>query len=123
MYLIGAPHPHKVDARRLLETCITDAQRMVTDAEVLQEIIHRYVAIGRQEAIQPAFEVVLGIVDEVFPIELRDVERAKDILLGTAKLSARDTLHLAVMERHGIQRIMTFDSGFDAAPGVSRLYE
>jgi predicted nucleic acid-binding protein len=96
---------------------------LVTDAEVLQEIMHRYVAIGRQDAIQPAFEVLLGIVDEVFPIELRDVERAKDILLGTVKLSARDTLHLAVMERHSIQQIMTFDIGFDAAPGVNRLYE
>ncbi len=85
--------------------------------------MHRYVAIRRQDAIQPAFEALLGIVDDVFPIELRDVERAKDILLGTAKLSARDTLHLAVMERHGVQRIMTFDTGFDAAPGVTRLYE
>ena len=62
MYLIGAPHPHKADAQRLLEKLVSERQRLVTDAEVLQEILHRYVAIGRRDAIQPAFEALLGIV-------------------------------------------------------------
>ncbi len=48
MYLIGEPHPHKIDAQQLLERCITDRERLVTDAEVLQEILHRYVAISRR---------------------------------------------------------------------------
>src|SRR5207253_83912 len=43
MYIVGAPHPHKADAQRLLERCISDNERLVTDAEVLQEILHRYV--------------------------------------------------------------------------------
>jgi uncharacterized protein len=45
MYLIGSPHPHKTDAQRLLETLIAKRESLVTDAEVLQEILHRYVAI------------------------------------------------------------------------------
>ena len=64
MYLVGAPHPHKADAQRLLENLISDRQRLVTDAEVLQEILHRYVAINRRDAIQPAFDALLGIADE-----------------------------------------------------------
>jgi predicted nucleic acid-binding protein len=28
---------------------------------------------------------------------------------------------LAVMEKHGIDRILTFDPGFDGFPGVTRL--
>ena len=52
MYLVGAPHRHKGDAQRLLEKLVTDRQRLVTDAEVLQEILHRYVAIDRRDAIQ-----------------------------------------------------------------------
>src|SRR5258708_22553538 len=35
MYLVGADHPHKVDARRLLEAAIAAGERLVTDAEVL----------------------------------------------------------------------------------------
>jgi predicted nucleic acid-binding protein len=121
MYLVGAPHPHKADAQRLLERCIADEERLVTDVEVLQEILHRYAAIGRRDAIPPAFEALLGVVDEVFPIELPDVERARDILLAAAELSARDALHAAVMERRGINSILTFDGGFDSLPGVRRL--
>ncbi|MGQ0537606.1 MAG: type II toxin-antitoxin system VapC family toxin [Gemmatimonadaceae bacterium] len=121
MYLIGAPHPHKVDAQRLLERAIADRERLVTNAEVLQEILHRFVAIDRRDAIQPAFDVLLGAVDEVFPVELVDVERAKTILFGV-QISARDAVHLATMDRRSVTRIMSFDAGFDAYTGVTRLY-
>ena len=121
MYLVGAPHPHKIDAQRLLEKLIRDRQRLVTDAEVLQEILHRYVAINRRDAIQPAFDAVLGVVDETLPVDARAVGRAKQIVLEYQGLSARDAVHLAVMEQHGIEQILSFDAGFDAFPGISRL--
>jgi predicted nucleic acid-binding protein len=35
--------------------------------------------------------------------------------------NARDALHVAVMEQHGIGRILSFDAGFDGFPGISRL--
>jgi predicted nucleic acid-binding protein len=121
MYLVGAPHPHKADAQRLLENLITDRQRLVTDAEVLQEILHRYVAIDRRDAIQPAFDALLGIVDEVLAIDRTTAERAREIVMGRRQMSARDALHLAVMDQHGIERILSFDSGFDGFPGITRL--
>jgi uncharacterized protein len=122
MYLVGDNHPHKADSRRLLEACIAKGERLVTDVEVLQEILHRYAAINRREAIQPAFDALLGVVDQVLPVELKDAERAKAIVLERAALSARDALHLAVMEHHGIPRILSFDAGFDDYPVVSRIY-
>jgi hypothetical protein len=121
MYLVGTPHPHKTDAQRLLERLTRDRQRLVTDAEVLQEILHRYVSINRRDAIQPAFDALLGVIDEVLPIEYDAVERAKQIVLEYQRLSARDAVHLAVMEEYGIQRILSFDSGFDGFPGMTRL--
>jgi uncharacterized protein len=121
MYLVGAPHPHRSDAQRWLEKLVTERQRLITDAEVLQEILHRYVAIDRREAIQPAFDALLGFVDEVLPVNQAAAVRAKEIVLGYRRLSARDAVHLAVMELHGIDRILTFDSGFDGFPGVTRL--
>ena len=121
MYLVGAEHARKLEAQRSLEKCITEGRRLVTDAEVLQEILHRCAAIGRQEAIQPAFDALLGIADAVFPIEREDVETARDILHGTHKLSARDALHLAIMRRYDVWTIMSFDSGFDGYPGLVRM--
>jgi predicted nucleic acid-binding protein len=122
MYLIGAAHPHKADARRLLEEVIADGERLVTDAEVLQEILHRYAAINRRDAIQPAFDALLGVVDEVFAVDRSTVEAAKTILYGKSRLGARDALHVAVMQRHGCRRIMSFDSDFDGVPGLTRLF-
>jgi predicted nucleic acid-binding protein len=121
MYLVGAPHPHKADAQRLLEKFVSDRERLVTDAEVLQEILHRYVAINRRAAIQSAFDALLGVVDQVLPVDAAAANRAKDILMGRPQMSARDALHLATMEQHGIERILSFDSGFDGFPGISRL--
>ena len=88
---------------------------------VLQEILHRYTAIDRLEAISPAFHAILGVVDEVFAVELSDVERARDILLSTQRISARDAVHLAIMERNQVETILSFDTGFDGYPGVKRL--
>jgi predicted nucleic acid-binding protein len=121
MYLIGGPHPHKADSQRLLESAIAAGERLVTDVEVLQEILHRYVAINRRDAVQPAFDAVLDVVDEIFAVTVEDALRAKDIVLGKPRFSARDALHVAVMERQDVRRIMSFDTAFDDVPGLTRL--
>ncbi len=120
MYLVGATHPNKAVARRALERAILDGSRLVTDAEVLQEILHRYVAIGRRDAIGPALDAILGVVDEVYPVDRQDVERARRLLDGSASISARDAMHLAVMQRYQVGRILTFDRAFGGV-GVERI--
>jgi uncharacterized protein len=121
MYLVGADHPNKDSAQRRLDDLISMGERLVTDVEVLQEILHRYTAIQRPDAIQPAFDAVLGVVDEVLPVDLAQVEDAKRIVLGSYGLSARDAVHVAIMQAHAVERILTFDADFDRFPGVSRL--
>ena len=123
MYLIGAAHPHKTEAHILLEGLIAKGERLATDAEVLQEILHRYVAINRREAIDPAIKLTLDIVDQIFPVEKADVLRASEVVLSRGSLSARDAVHIAIMERHGLEVILSFDSGFDHWPGLSRLHQ
>lgn len=98
---------------------MSERQRLVTDVEVLQEILHRYLAIDRRDAIQPAFDALLDMVDQVLAVDETTAERAKEIVLGHRQLSARDAVHLAVMEQHGIEQILSLDSAFDA---FSRRY-
>jgi predicted nucleic acid-binding protein len=121
MYLIGAAHPHKTEAQVIVERLIASGRRLVTDVEVLQEILHRYSAIDRREAIGPALQVTLDIVDAVISIERADVLRAAEIVQNPAMMSARDAVHIAVMERHGIRSILSFDGDFDRWPGLERL--
>jgi len=121
MYLVGADHPLKARARQLAEEAIAGGETLCTDAEVLQEILHRYRAINRLDMVDPAFAAVLGIVDVVYPIEHRDVERARRILHSSPERSARDAIHIAIMHARDIDRVMSFDRGFDGIPGIRRL--
>ena len=121
MYLIGRAHPNKDGAQRLIERAVIAGERLVTDVEVLQEILHRYDALRQRQWIQPAYDALLGVVDEVLPIDLADLDLAKELLLSSHGLSARDALHVAVMRRHGVAVVMTYDAGFDGLAGVRRL--
>lgn len=122
MYLVGAAHPHKVDAQLILERLIAAGQRLVTDVEALQEILRRYTAINRRDAIGPALQATLEIADEVIAIEKPDVLRAEEIVQNPALMSARDAIHIAVMERHAIRSILSFDGDFDRWPGIERIH-
>ena len=121
IYLVGAEHPNKAAARRLLERAVVDNEPLGTDVEVLQELLHRYLAIDRREAIGPAWEAIVGIVDVIHPVERDDVERARRLVGAAPSLSPRDAVHLAIMQRHGITRVMSFDSGFDGILGIERI--
>jgi predicted nucleic acid-binding protein len=119
MYLVGGAHPNRDRARELLEIAIGRRERLVTDAEAFQEILHRYVAIDRRDAIRAAWKVLRELVDEIFPIELEDVEAARRLVVSR-RLTARDALHVAVMQRRGIAEILSFDRDFDSLTGIRR---
>jgi uncharacterized protein len=119
MNRVAGAHARTVGAERVLQHAVSGCERLVTHTEVLQEILHRYVAIERRDAIQPAFDALPGVVDEVFSIDLGAVDRAKAMVFGNRRLSARDALHVEVMEREGVQRIMSFDRGSTTCPGSS----
>lgn len=121
MYLIGAEHPNKERSRRIIEDAVASGEAVCSNAEVLQEILHRYIVIGRPEFIEPAFATVSSLADVIYSIAPADVERARRILATTPRLSARDALHVAVMQAHDVGRIMSFDRGFDGIPGIQRV--
>ena len=116
MYLVGAPHPNRDRIQAFLTSHAGDDY--VTSAEVYQEIMHRYVALGRRGAIDDAFQLLDDLVVSVFPISRDDVETARRISHDQQALSARDCLHLAVMARSGVQVVLTCDSGFRLWPGI-----
>ena len=64
MYVIGAPHEYRDRSQVLLDQLIVSGTRLVTDVEVFQEILHRYGAINRRDAIEPAFALLHDLVDE-----------------------------------------------------------
>lgn len=121
MYLVGAAHPNKDRALALLTQLVHRGEQFVTDAEVYQEILHRYTAIRRHDAIDAAFRSLDAIVDEVLTFGLSEVRAARALIGSVDGLSARDALHVVIMRKAGTNRILSFDRGYDRCPGVERL--
>jgi predicted nucleic acid-binding protein len=85
---------------------LAKGQRLATDAEVLQEILHGMLRSVDAKQSKPAFHAVVGIVDPVLAVDPSIVDRAKEIVLGYRQVSAHDAVHLAVMERYKACRML-----------------
>ena len=90
MYLVGAPHPGKDRLHVLLDELIRSRSRLVTDVEVYQEILHRYMAIDRPDMIDLAFACLDGIADKTLTFGMAEIRSARAILESVDGISARD---------------------------------
>ena len=122
MYLVGASHPNKDRALTLLTRLVQSGERFVTDVEVFQEILHRYTAIQRPDAIDPAFASLDAIADNILTFGMPEIRSARSLIDFVKGISARDALHAAVMRKAGVRRILSFDSGFDSIPEIERIH-
>ena len=122
MYLVGDSHPNKDRALTLLTRFVQDGERFVTDVEVFQEILHRYTAIQRPDAIDPAFASLQAIADNILTFGMPEIRAARSLIDLVKGISARDALHVAVMRKSGVRRILSFDSGFDSIPEIERIH-
>jgi predicted nucleic acid-binding protein len=121
MYLVGAPHPNKDRAISALIRFLGNFSEFVTDVEVYQEILHRYSSIGRFDFIDVAFSSLDDIVRDILSFGIAEIHVARDLIRSVRGLSARDALHVAVMQSAGISQVLSYDTGFDAVPGIERL--
>lgn len=122
MYLVGASHPNRDRAIQIVTKLVREREHLITDVEVYQEILHRYTAINRHNAIDAAFRTLDAIAEEVLSFGLAEVRAARRLISLVPRVSSRDALHVAVMRRAGASRILSFDRGFDSCPGIERLY-
>lgn len=121
MYAADAPHPLREPCRTALQRAFDRDVALQTDSEVLQEILRRYFALRKPEAAQAVYRATVDLCSDVFPVAEAHTARALELLLGKVAVSARDAIHAAVMEAHGISRILSADEHFDLMPGISRV--
>lgn len=122
IYASGKEHPNKEPCARILMMAAEHPLSFVTNAEVLQELIHRYLAVRRWRL---GREVVRGFAevmqDRIKPVYVEDIIEAASLADRHQSVSARDLVHVAVMNRMGIDRIVSSDTDFDRLPGITRL--
>ena len=121
MYAMGAESRFKDPCARILRAGATDKAVLVTSAETLQEVLHRYRSIGRYMDIRATFDAISAAVQQILPVTFDDVEEARRLgerVPSGSGTSARDLVHAAVARRQGLREILTVDSGFASIPGV-----
>ena len=121
IYLIGSPHPNKDRVEHALTRLRDEGEQLVTGVEVYQEIPHHYASIRRFEAVELAFRSLQEIAPLTLVYGLEEIFAARTLVEAVPAISARDALHVAVMQSAGITRILSYDTGFDAVPGIERL--
>ena len=122
IYAAGKEHPKKEPCALVLNMAAEHPLSFVTDAEVLQELLHRYLALrrwimGREVVI--AFAEVMH--DRIEPVYVEDIMAAGDLADRYQGASARDLVHTAVMIRLGVDLIVSSDTDFDRLPWLTRL--
>lgn len=117
MYAVGREHPLRDEARGFFRRTLERDEALVTSAEVLQELLHAYLPVGRLAQLDAALALVAARVREVWPVEEADVRLARTLAARHRGLGARDLLHLACCQRRRARSIQTYDRGLAAAMG------
>ena len=122
IYAAGREHPYREPCIRVLAAVNENPDGFVTDAEVFQEIMHHYRRTQRWDAGQTVVETFATMMrGRVSPVTIDDVLATGRLANEHQDLSTRDLLHLAVMRRLGVNRVVTADADFGRVPGVIRL--
>jgi uncharacterized protein len=122
MYAAGRPHDLRQPCIDVLSLAARQPETFFTDVEILQELMHRYLALRRwaegRVALREFASLMMGRVE---PVYADDIEQAASLADDYTGLSARDLLHAAVMARVGADRIVSADHGFDRVRHLRRL--
>ncbi|HEY6323153.1 MAG TPA: type II toxin-antitoxin system VapC family toxin [Thermoanaerobaculia bacterium] len=121
MYAAGVEHPHKVPSAGFLLRIAQGEVDAAVDAEALQEILHRYRAMGQWADGRRVYESARRIVPITLPITCELIDAARDLLESHAGLTVRDAIHAAVALHSGADAICSYDRDFDGVAGLRRV--
>ncbi len=120
MYAAGRDHPHKAPCIRLLEAVARGELEAAVDAEVLQEILHRYRSINRWPDGLRVYRLLLTAVPTVLPITGGTLDMARLLMERHGTLLARDAVYAAVCIESGASALCSYDRDFDGLPEIVR---
>lgn len=121
MYAAGGEHDLRQPCVDILDHVTAGALDAVTSAEVIQELVHRYLSIRRPDAAASVATQAMDMFAPVFPITHAIMRRVPDLAARYPTLQARDLVHAATCIHEGISEIVSPDTGFDAVHELRRL--
>ena len=123
MYAAGQPHRYRDACTWVLEEVAHERLAVAIDVEIIQEILYRFGALQRWDVAVRLSQSLLDLVPTVYPIQPTDARIAIELFQRYAPrgVQARDVIHAAVMQQHGLTHIISTDQHFDLIEGLTRL--
>ncbi len=120
MYSAGGPHPLRNACKGVVEKIRSGKFSVVTNTEVLQEILHRYFSIRKPVLGEIVYQSMAQVCVEVLPVTRAETDKALDIL-KTYEVTSRDAIHAATMINNGVREILSADPHFDLIREIKRI--
>jgi uncharacterized protein len=121
MYAAGSPHPHKAESLALLDRIARGEVDALIDAEILQELLHRYRFIGRWKDGRQVYLMTRRIIPTIVAVTADVVDEAWILLDKYPRLMARDALHAAVCRSQEVEALCSYDADFDLLTAIRRV--
>ncbi len=121
MYAAGRSHPHKAPSESFLLRVAEGEVDAAIDAEVLQEILHRYRSLGFDHEGRRIFNLARRIVPAALPVTAEVMGAARELLDAHDRLTVRDAVHAAVALQCGATAICSYDRDFDEVGRLRRV--
>jgi len=121
MYAAGSDHPLREPCAAVMRAVEARRIEAVTSVEVIQEIVHWFLAIRRPDIADALARSTLDTFAPVLPITHALMRRVPDLARRYPGLAARDVIHVATCIHEGIPEIISTDRGFDAVTEVRRI--
>jgi predicted nucleic acid-binding protein len=75
----------------------------------------------RHDYANKVYDIFVRICPVIFSVSLADTDRARELLLQSSRITAREALHAAVMLNQRVEWVASFDKRFDRIPGIRRV--
>jgi len=121
MYSLGGPHPLQDPSKKILNKIKQGIFQVVTNTEVLQEILYRYFSVRKPGLGELAYFAMINLCREIIPVTVKETDRALELLKGYPTITSRDAIHAATMLNNGVKDILSTDAHFDLIPGIRRI--
>jgi len=123
MYAAGIEHHYKQACAWLILEVAAGRVKAAIDTETIQEILYRYMKIQQWRFAIDMAQNLIDAVTVVLPIRLADMLLCMQLCesYGPHGLSARDLIHVAVMQNNELDTIISTDQDFDRIDGIRRL--
>lgn len=110
MYAGGPEHPLRPPCQALMIEVGAHTIDAVTSAEVIQEILHRYVSIRDQDRGITIARDAMDLMGPVLPVTHSVMARVPPLIERYPGLATRDLVHVATCLDAGVDTLVTTDT-------------